>query len=144
SDAGDGARGGAVAAARRSDRYRDVHVIFDGAQPGGDAERAYRDSARAAGGMHRADYGEDSGGAGAAGGRGGVGVYGGGAGAGDEETLRGRRSMMDQHHLGRLSRVDPRTVWVREDHQFTPWLAQNLALLNEALGLEIELTGTEK
>jgi len=51
---------------------------------------------------------------------------------------------MDQHHLGRLSRVDPRTVWVREDHQFTPWLAQNLALLNEALGLEIELTGTEK
>jgi hypothetical protein len=40
--------------------------------------------------------------------------------------------------------VDPRTVWIREDHQFTPWLAQNLTLLNEALGLEIELTGTEK
>ena len=51
---------------------------------------------------------------------------------------------MDNQHLGKLSRVDPRTVWIDEPRQFTPWLARNLALLNEALGLEIELTGTER
>src|SRR5205809_2535659 len=51
---------------------------------------------------------------------------------------------MNQQSLGRLTRVDPRTVWIHEAQQFTPWLAKNLALLNEALGLEIELAGTEK
>ena len=46
--------------------------------------------------------------------------------------------------LGRLIRVDPREVWASEPHGFTPWLSENLALLSEALGVEmIELTQTE-
>jgi hypothetical protein len=51
--------------------------------------------------------------------------------------------MMDTHNLGRLSRVDPKSVWTHEAYEFTPWLAQNLVLLNEALALDIELSGTE-
>lgn len=47
--------------------------------------------------------------------------------------------------LGRLVRVDLRTAWLREDTQFTPWLAQpeNIDLLGEALGLSLALEGTE-
>ncbi len=50
---------------------------------------------------------------------------------------------MTDKPLGKLVRVNPRSVWEREAHEFTPWLAQNLTLLNEALGLNIELSGTE-
>ena len=41
--------------------------------------------------------------------------------------------------LGRLSRIDARAVWAHEAHGFTPWLRQNIALLGEALGLEVEV-----
>ena len=42
--------------------------------------------------------------------------------------------------LGRLERVDLRTAWASEAQGFTPWLGQkeNLALLGEAIGLELE------
>ena len=50
---------------------------------------------------------------------------------------------MTQPQLGNLVRVDPRTVWKLEAAEFTPWLAENLSLLNAALGLEIELVGRE-
>jgi hypothetical protein len=50
---------------------------------------------------------------------------------------------MSDAQLGKLLRVDPRTVWSDEARHFTPWLAKNLPLLNQAVGLEIELTGTE-
>lgn len=48
--------------------------------------------------------------------------------------------------LGRLERVDLRQVWQREAGDFTPWLAQeeNLALISEIIGLELELESTEK
>jgi hypothetical protein len=48
--------------------------------------------------------------------------------------------------LGRLEPVALRTVWAREDHRFTPWLAQpeNLRLLGTTLGLELELQATEQ
>ncbi|MEN6642155.1 MAG: DUF4268 domain-containing protein [Armatimonadia bacterium] len=48
--------------------------------------------------------------------------------------------------LGRLERVDLRTAWQTEDGDFTNWLAQeeNLALLAETLGLELECEGTEQ
>jgi hypothetical protein len=48
--------------------------------------------------------------------------------------------------LGRLEPVPLRTVWSREDHRFTPWLAEptNLDLLGTVLGLELELQGTEQ
>ncbi len=40
--------------------------------------------------------------------------------------------------LGTLERVNIRTVWENEASNFTPWLAENLILLAEALGIEIE------
>lgn len=45
--------------------------------------------------------------------------------------------------LGRLSRLDAREVWLHEAHDFTPWLHENVALLAEALGFDIEATGRE-
>ena len=48
--------------------------------------------------------------------------------------------------LGRLERVGLRDVWSSESGNFTPWLAQegNLALLGEAIGLDLELEAQEK
>jgi len=48
--------------------------------------------------------------------------------------------------LGRLERVDLRTAWVSESGDFTPWLAkeENLRLLGEAIGIELELESQEK
>jgi hypothetical protein len=48
--------------------------------------------------------------------------------------------------LGRFNAVDLRNIWTSEDKHFTPWLAQpeNLELLGEALGMELELEAQEK
>ena len=48
--------------------------------------------------------------------------------------------------LGRLERADLRSAWVSESGEFTPWLAEegNLALLGDAIGLELELEAREK
>ena len=40
--------------------------------------------------------------------------------------------------------VDPRSKWGHEALEFTPWLAKNLDLLGEVLGLELEFVQTEK
>ena len=45
--------------------------------------------------------------------------------------------------LGKLEHVNARTVWQSEARDFTPWLAQNLGLLGEALGLDLELVQME-
>ena len=45
--------------------------------------------------------------------------------------------------LGKLKRIDPRSVWPREDHDFTPWLRDHIELLSEAVGLELDLVETE-
>ena len=45
--------------------------------------------------------------------------------------------------LGTLKRVDPRSVWEHEAHDFTPWLRENIELLAEAVGLELDLVETE-
>lgn len=45
--------------------------------------------------------------------------------------------------LGKLEQVSPRELWESEARDFTPWLSENLALLGEALGLDLELVQTE-
>ena len=45
--------------------------------------------------------------------------------------------------LGTIERVDLREVWPHEAQDFTPWLAENLDVLGEALGLDLELRSAE-
>lgn len=45
--------------------------------------------------------------------------------------------------LGKLQSIDPRTLWPMEAKDFTPWLAANLGMLGEALGLDLELVRME-
>jgi hypothetical protein len=53
---------------------------------------------------------------------------------------------MREATLGRLERVDLRYIWESEATGFTPWLAreENLALLGEAIGLDLELEAQER
>lgn len=53
---------------------------------------------------------------------------------------------MNQGRLGRLERVELRDIWLSEAVHFTPWLAreENLALLGEALGIDLVLEAQEK
>lgn len=53
---------------------------------------------------------------------------------------------MNSKSLGRLENVDVRQIWNHEAHDFTPWLAreENLAQLGDAIGIEMELEGTER
>lgn len=46
-------------------------------------------------------------------------------------------------NLGQLVRVDPRSVWKHEAHDFTPWLVENIALLSTALGMDLEVERRE-
>lgn len=46
-------------------------------------------------------------------------------------------------NLSRLKIVDLREAWAHEAHNFTPWLAGNLDQLSEAIGIPLELEGTE-
>jgi hypothetical protein len=54
---------------------------------------------------------------------------------------------MADEGLGRLERIiDLRSVWAGEATNFTPWLArpENLALIGETLGLDLELEASER
>ena len=46
-------------------------------------------------------------------------------------------------NFGELRRVPLREIWQHEANDFTPWLAENIEALGEALGLDLELTGKE-
>lgn len=52
---------------------------------------------------------------------------------------------MEKQELGKLTQLDPRTVWKNEAHHFTPWLASdaNISLLGTELGIELEVEDTE-
>jgi hypothetical protein len=45
--------------------------------------------------------------------------------------------------FGTLKSLDPRAVWPTEAHSFTPWLAEHIEELGEALGLDLELVERE-
>lgn len=45
--------------------------------------------------------------------------------------------------LGKIENVDIREIWPNEASGFTPWLAENLDLLGEELGLDLELDRRE-
>ncbi|MET0065905.1 MAG: DUF4268 domain-containing protein [Candidatus Thiodiazotropha sp.] len=53
---------------------------------------------------------------------------------------------MPDKKLGRLEKVDLREGWTSESSDFTPWLAQeeNISLLADAIGLELEVEAQEK
>ncbi len=48
--------------------------------------------------------------------------------------------------LGRLERIELRNIWTTEATDFTPWLArpENLEVLGEALGIDLEFEAQEK
>jgi hypothetical protein len=47
--------------------------------------------------------------------------------------------------LGRLEKIDVRSEWDDEARDFTPWLAEeNLDLLEDTIGIDLELEATEK
>lgn len=53
---------------------------------------------------------------------------------------------MSVYNLGKLVKVELRDIWMSESSHFTPWLAreENLLILGETLGLELELEAQEK
>ncbi|OUS97342.1 DUF4268 domain-containing protein [Rhodococcus sp. NCIMB 12038] len=51
---------------------------------------------------------------------------------------------LDSKNLGRLRRIaDARSVWTSESGDFTPWLAENIDVLAEALGMSLAVVSTE-
>ncbi|MED4785234.1 DUF4268 domain-containing protein [Brevibacillus choshinensis] len=46
--------------------------------------------------------------------------------------------------LGQIKTIDPRTIWRNEERDFTPWLADNIEALSDAIGFPIEVEQTEK
>jgi len=51
---------------------------------------------------------------------------------------------LDSKNLGRLRRIaDARSVWTSESGDFTPWLAENIDVLADALGMSLIVVDTE-
>ena len=46
--------------------------------------------------------------------------------------------MTTAQELGRIQRLRPREIWADEARDFTPWLAENIGLLGDALGMKLE------
>lgn len=51
--------------------------------------------------------------------------------------------MSDHIVFGTLADVPLRSAWSHEAHRFTPWLAENIDRIAGAIGIPLELTGTE-
>lgn len=50
---------------------------------------------------------------------------------------------MAKTEIGTLEQVSVRSVWPKEAGDFTPWLAENVELMSDALGMDLELEGQE-
>ena len=50
---------------------------------------------------------------------------------------------MTTDNLGRIQRVGLRQYWEHEARDFTPWLASNIEMLGEAVGISLEMTEQE-
>ena len=47
-------------------------------------------------------------------------------------------------NLGKITYIkDLRKIWAHEEREFTPWLAENISLLGEELGLDLEIVSVE-
>ncbi|HJQ23457.1 MAG TPA: hypothetical protein VKA60_06035 [Blastocatellia bacterium] len=46
--------------------------------------------------------------------------------------------------LGRLETVDPRQIWLHEEREFTPWLADNINQLSETIGIPLKVQQVEQ
>lgn len=48
--------------------------------------------------------------------------------------------------LGKIKKIDLRDIWASESSDFTPWLAkeENIALLGDAIGIDLEVESQEK
>lgn len=46
-------------------------------------------------------------------------------------------------HISKLKRLKLREIWDKEAGDFTPWLAENIGALGEALGMDLELQSRE-
>ena len=55
----------------------------------------------------------------------------------------GNSDTMATRELGTLEQVPVREIWPHEEHNFTPWLADNLDVLGRALDLTLELVEVE-
>lgn len=51
--------------------------------------------------------------------------------------------MSEEIVFGTLDDVPLRSAWAHEAHRFTPWLAENIDRIASAIGVPLELTGTE-
>lgn len=63
----------------------------------------------------------------------------------EERTLEERIDATNRP-LGRIARLDEkqiRTLWPNEERDLSPWVSDNIDLLNEALGLQIEVEEAE-
>jgi hypothetical protein len=50
---------------------------------------------------------------------------------------------VDPEQLGKVVRADPRTVWVNEALDFTPWLQEHIDELADRIGAELEVDARE-
>ena len=48
------------------------------------------------------------------------------------------------YEFDHFRRIELRDIWPHEAQDFTPWLAENLVFIAEALGMDLELEATEK